>query len=108
MAAIPGLAAATMEKLDQVDLVEQVPPQKEVILNQNEPAPYEGVEIPENIYRSIHVDAFSKDDFQKELQKCGAERADLLKKDENNPRWFYFISGTGIGLLAAILLIHTH
>ena len=74
------------------------------MLKENEPAPYDGVLVPESAFREIMIDAFSKDELSEQLLKCGKEKDQLLDNDRANRTMFNFITGLGLGLIGGFLL----
>ena len=79
--------------------------QKQIILNQNEGAPYRGILIPESAYRSMHVDIFAGDKIRSEFQECELNFKELETKQESNKK-ISFVSGFITGLLTTVLIVY--
>jgi hypothetical protein len=72
----------------------------QVLLRQNEKAPYEGVLVPEGTYRKMAIDAFSKTDFEKYLYECQKECDGEYTKDTT----MWFAAGVTLGSFLVIAL----
>lgn len=89
-------------------LICQAKAQDQVILQSSEPAPFQGVLVPESTYRVLWANTRKKNDLETELQSClntkytdqdADEKADL-------PRGVWGGVGFVSGILTVLLISH--
>ena len=70
-----------------------------LLLKESAKSPFTGVLLPEWQYRSLVADAFTKTQFEQEIDKCHAQVQDLSVKPQTEVLWF------GAGSLLTLLLM---
>ena len=76
---------------------------EQTIIRENEPAPFSGVLVPEDMYRQMHIDIFAENKFYDEFGDCLKQRETLLS-EKNEPKLWNFETGLIFGIFAGLLL----
>ena len=74
--------------------------EKQILIKKNEAAKFDGVLVPEGIYRSMHKDIFQKQLLESEIDMC----FDKLNDDSKFDKYKYATGGFLIGVLSSALI----
>lgn len=76
----------------------------EIVLEKNSQAPFTGVLIPEDIYRSQQQDLWDFERLEKAFLKCTEEKASAMNEFESHSPINYFLLGAFLGVIAGGLV----
>jgi hypothetical protein len=72
----------------------------QIVIRKNEPARFDGVLVPDGIYRTMHKDIFQKNIVENELDMC----FDKLDDDSKFDKYQYASGGFVLGIFSSALI----
>lgn len=74
---------------------------KQIVIKKNNPAPFDGVLVPEFTYKQMQIDFEKKDSLQEQLLECYQNQN---KVEETDNAAILFSSGLIVGIISAVFI----